>query len=176
MVELWQRRPGNPPERFDSTFIQLARGMERGPAGLGPSLPASDRSTNSTPSSCIRIGFANGLSSACGASLKTRMRSGAWLSSPPCATDPRRRPTGLAFSSSRLLPIPGHWPTAPWYCWRTGNQPGPISCSPPPLTSYAGNPCFRLWRISQGWCPAAFCALAPCNTPFPWPSRTSSNS
>jgi hypothetical protein len=35
-VELWQRRPGNPPERFDATFIRLARGMERGPAGLGP--------------------------------------------------------------------------------------------------------------------------------------------
>lgn len=35
-VELWQRKPGNPPERFDSTFIQLARGMERGPAGLAP--------------------------------------------------------------------------------------------------------------------------------------------
>jgi len=35
-VELWQRKPGNPPERFDSTFIQLARGMERGPVGLEP--------------------------------------------------------------------------------------------------------------------------------------------
>ena len=35
-VELWQRKPGNPPERFDSTFIQLARGMELGPAGLAP--------------------------------------------------------------------------------------------------------------------------------------------
>lgn len=35
-VELWRRRPGKPPERFDSTFIQLARGMEQGPAGLGP--------------------------------------------------------------------------------------------------------------------------------------------
>lgn len=35
-VELWQRRPGDPAERFDTTFIGLARGMERGPAGLGP--------------------------------------------------------------------------------------------------------------------------------------------
>ncbi|MFM7464704.1 MAG: hypothetical protein ACKO28_04405 [Cyanobium sp.] len=35
-VELWKRKPGNPPECFDSTFIQLSRGMERGPAGLAP--------------------------------------------------------------------------------------------------------------------------------------------
>jgi hypothetical protein len=35
-VELWRRKPGNQAERFDPSFIQLARGMERGPAGLGP--------------------------------------------------------------------------------------------------------------------------------------------
>ncbi|MEB3304238.1 MAG: glycosyltransferase family 39 protein [Cyanobacteriota bacterium] len=35
-VELWQRRPGPQAEPFDAPFIQLARGMERGPSGLGP--------------------------------------------------------------------------------------------------------------------------------------------
>lgn len=33
-VELWQRRPEAPAERFDGSFIALARGMERGPAGV----------------------------------------------------------------------------------------------------------------------------------------------
>ncbi|MFM9103593.1 MAG: hypothetical protein ACKOPS_20585 [Cyanobium sp.] len=33
-VELWRRRAGVPVEAFDGTFIRLARGMERGPAGL----------------------------------------------------------------------------------------------------------------------------------------------
>lgn len=33
-VELWQRRRDAPAEPFDATFITMARGMERGPAGL----------------------------------------------------------------------------------------------------------------------------------------------
>jgi hypothetical protein len=35
-VELWRRRDGAPfrHERFDASFIRLARGMERGPAGI----------------------------------------------------------------------------------------------------------------------------------------------
>ena len=34
-LELWRRRTGAPPaERFDRPFIALARGLERGPAGL----------------------------------------------------------------------------------------------------------------------------------------------
>jgi 4-amino-4-deoxy-L-arabinose transferase-like glycosyltransferase len=35
-VELWQRRPESPAQAFDPRFIELARGMEKGPAGLGP--------------------------------------------------------------------------------------------------------------------------------------------
>jgi hypothetical protein len=35
-VELWQRRPTIPVVPFDADFIRLARGMERGPAGLPP--------------------------------------------------------------------------------------------------------------------------------------------
>ncbi len=35
-VELWQRRSSSKAVPFDADFIQLARGMERGPAGLGP--------------------------------------------------------------------------------------------------------------------------------------------
>ncbi|MEB3260971.1 MAG: glycosyltransferase family 39 protein [Cyanobacteriota bacterium] len=35
-VELWQRRPGVTAKTFDADFIRLARGMERGPEGLGP--------------------------------------------------------------------------------------------------------------------------------------------
>jgi hypothetical protein len=33
-VELWQRRSDAPLEPFDADFIRLARGMERGPAGV----------------------------------------------------------------------------------------------------------------------------------------------
>jgi 4-amino-4-deoxy-L-arabinose transferase-like glycosyltransferase len=35
-VELWQRRASAPAVPFDADFIRLARGMERGPAGLSP--------------------------------------------------------------------------------------------------------------------------------------------
>lgn len=35
-VELWQRKASTPAKTFDADFIRLARGMERGPAGLGP--------------------------------------------------------------------------------------------------------------------------------------------
>ena len=35
-VELWQRKADTPAKPFDADFIRLARGMERGPAGLGP--------------------------------------------------------------------------------------------------------------------------------------------
>jgi 4-amino-4-deoxy-L-arabinose transferase-like glycosyltransferase len=35
-VELWQRRSTARAVPFDADFIRLARGMERGPAGLGP--------------------------------------------------------------------------------------------------------------------------------------------
>jgi len=35
-VELWQRRSSARARPFDPDFIQLARGMEQGPAGLGP--------------------------------------------------------------------------------------------------------------------------------------------
>ena len=35
-VELWQRRASSKAKPFDPEFIQVARGMERGPAGLGP--------------------------------------------------------------------------------------------------------------------------------------------
>jgi hypothetical protein len=35
-VELWQREAGTPAKPFDADFIRLARGMERGPTGLGP--------------------------------------------------------------------------------------------------------------------------------------------
>jgi hypothetical protein len=35
-VELWQRRASAPAIPFDADFIRLARGMERGPAGLSP--------------------------------------------------------------------------------------------------------------------------------------------
>ncbi|MFN9485334.1 MAG: 4-amino-4-deoxy-L-arabinose transferase, partial [Cyanobacteriota bacterium] len=35
-VELWRRRPAAPVVPFDADFIRLARGMERGPAGLPP--------------------------------------------------------------------------------------------------------------------------------------------
>ena len=36
-LELWQRRPSAPqPSGFDQRFIQLARGVEQGPAGLKP--------------------------------------------------------------------------------------------------------------------------------------------
>ncbi len=35
-VELWKRRPTAPAVPFDAEFIRLARGMERGPEGLGP--------------------------------------------------------------------------------------------------------------------------------------------
>ena len=36
-VELWQRRPqAGPPQRFDTQFMALARGLERGVAGLPP--------------------------------------------------------------------------------------------------------------------------------------------
>jgi hypothetical protein len=34
-VELWERRATTPAVPFDGDFIRLARGMERGPAGLG---------------------------------------------------------------------------------------------------------------------------------------------
>ncbi len=35
-VELWKRRPSATAMPFDDDFIRLARGMERGPEGLGP--------------------------------------------------------------------------------------------------------------------------------------------
>lgn len=35
-VELWQRRAATPATPFDAEFIHLARGMDRGPAGLVP--------------------------------------------------------------------------------------------------------------------------------------------
>ncbi|MFM1799583.1 MAG: hypothetical protein RLZZ117_1861 [Cyanobacteriota bacterium] len=35
-VELWKRQPAAKAEPFDAEFIRLARGMERGPEGLGP--------------------------------------------------------------------------------------------------------------------------------------------
>ena len=35
-VELWQRGSNSPATAFDGTFIQLARGLEKGPGGLAP--------------------------------------------------------------------------------------------------------------------------------------------